>query len=482
MRSRSIREGSVGLLILVALGLLGGITIWLRGLDIGRTSYNATVEFDNANGMSVGAPVRYRGVNVGKIVAIEPGTNGIDVQLEISSVDLLIPKDSVFQASQSGLISQTAIDIIPRESLSSQTLTLSPVSEECDPTAIVCDRDRLQGEAGTTLDDVLVSTVRLSEVYASPEFAENINNLLNTAQVTAVEVNRLSDELQQLSQLVRQQLPQVTTTAQRTSVAISTTALELGDAANRAAGTLEGVGQTAQTFSATAVEFQRTAQNLNLLSSNLNQLIDENRTSLSVTLTSLQETSDSLQDLIITFNPTVEGLNAALDRDAIAQLIDDLEVLIANSSEASANLRDITASFNDPTLIVELQRTLDSARETFENTRKITSEVDELTGDPTFRENLRRLVNGLGDLLSSTQDLEQQIQYAQALEQYRQTVQELETAVEVAQTLQTEAQPAPQPTAAPAASPNPKVLIETAPQPKVLPTWRKPAKSGDGDE
>ncbi|MFP4300052.1 MAG: MlaD family protein [Spirulinaceae cyanobacterium] len=475
MRSRSIREGSVGLLILVALGLLGGITVWLRGLDIGRTSYNATVEFNNANGMSIGAPVRYRGVNVGKIVGIEPGTNGIDVQIEISPVDLLIPKDSVFTASQSGLISQTAIDIIPRESLSSQTLALSPVEEECNSNIIVCDRDRLQGETGVTIDDLLVSTVRLSEVYASPEFAENINNLLNTAQVTAVEVNRLSNELQQLSRLVRQQLPQITTTAQRTSVALSTTALELGDAANRAAGTLEGVGRSAETFSGTAVEFQRTAQNLNLLSDNLNRLIDENRTSLSVTLASVQDTSESLQDLIITFNPTVEGLNTALDQEAIAQLIDDLELLIANSSEASANLRDITASFNDPALIVELQRTLNSARETFENTRKITSEVDELTGDPTFRENLRRLVNGLGDLLSSTQELEQQIQLAQALEEYRQTVQELEAAVEVAQTLQTEVQPSSQP----AASPNPKVLIETAPQPKVLPTWRKPSKSGN---
>lgn len=479
MRSRSIREGSVGLLILVALGLLGGITVWLRGLDIGRTSYNATVEFENANGMSIGSPVRYRGVNVGKIVAIEPGTNGIDVQVEISPIDLLIPKDSIFKASQSGLISQTAIDIIPRESLSSQAQTISPVSEECDSTVVVCDRDRLQGEAGATIDDLLVSTVRLSEVYASPEFADNINNLLNTAQVTAVEVNRLSNELQQLSQLVRQQLPQLTTTAQRTSTTLSTTALQIGDAANRAAGTLEGVGQSAQSFSGTAVEFQRTAQNLNLLSNNLNRLIDENRVSLGGTLASVQETSESLQDLIITFNPTVEGLNTALDRDAIAQLIENLEVLIASSSEASANLRDITASFNDPALIVELQRTLNSARETFENTRKITSEVDEITGDPTFRENLRRLVNGLGNLLSSTQELEQQIQMAQALESYRQTIQELEAAVEVAQTLQTEAQLAPQPAAAASDSLTPKVLVETTPQPKVLPSWRKPAKPQD---
>ncbi|MEC4806466.1 MAG: MlaD family protein [Jaaginema sp. PMC 1079.18] len=467
MRSRAIREGSVGLLVLVALGLLGGITVWLRGLNVGRTSYSATVEFANANGMSIGAPVRYRGVNVGKIIAIEPGTNGIDVQLEISPVDLLIPKESVFQASQSGLISQTAIDIIPLESLSSQVQNLSPIGKECDSTIVVCDRDRLQGETGATIDDLLNSTVRLSDVYASPEFADNISRLLDTAEVTAENVSVLSQELQRLSQLMRQQLPRLTTTAQRTSTTLNTTALQIGDAANRAVVTLEGVGQSAQSLSGTATEFGNTAQSLNLLSDNVNRLVDENRASLSGTLVSVRDTSESLQDLLLAFGPTVDSLNTALDPAEIELLIDNLEELIANSSAASANLRDLTASFNNPELIVELQRTLNSARETFENTRKITSEVDELTGDPSFRENLRRLVNGLGNLLSSTQELEQQIQVAQALETYRDTIQELETAMAVARNLQEELKPDSQ---------TPKVLLEEAAQPKSTPTWRKPQK------
>jgi phospholipid/cholesterol/gamma-HCH transport system substrate-binding protein len=467
MRSRSVREGSVGLLILVGLGLLGGITIWLRGLEVGRTSYSAIVEFENANGMSIGAPVRYRGVNVGKIVAIEPGTNGIDVKLQISPVELLIPKDAVVKANQSGLISQTAIDIIPLRPLSSQAQTLSPISQECDSTEIVCDRDRLQGEAGATIDDLLISTVRLSEVYGSPEFAANLNRLLATAETTAVNVAQLSTELQQLSRLMRQQLPQLTGTARATSVTLNTTALEIGDAANRVAGTLEG-------FSGTVQEYEATARSLNSLSNNLNLLIDENRASLTGTLASVRETSESLQDLVTAFRPTANGLNTALDPASIEQLIDNLEVLVANSSEASANLRDLSASFNDPTLILELQQTLNSARETFENTRKITSEIDDLTGDPSFRENLRRLVNGLGNLLSSTQELEQQIQLAQALESYRQTVQELETSLEVAQNLRQELQP--QPTTQPGVAPpsqTPQVLVDSVAQPKAQPTWRK---------
>jgi len=150
----------------------------------------------------------------------------------------------------------------------------------------------------------------------------------------------------------------------------------------------------------------------------------------------MKATSDGLQELVVALKPAAYGLNAALDSEDIEQLLNNLNTLIANSATASENLRDISTSFNDPTLLLSLQETLTSARETFENMRKITSEVDELTGDPAFRQNLRNLVNGLSNLLSSTQQIEQHVQIAQALEEYQQAVREIEEYVEIAQKLE----------------------------------------------
>ena len=59
---------------------------------------------------------------------------------------------------------------------------------------------------------------------------------------------------------------------------------------------------------------------------------------------------------------------------------------------------------------------LKSFYKTFQNAQKITSDLDDLTGDPSFRNNLRNLVNGLSGLVSSTQQLEQQVEVAQFLE------------------------------------------------------------------
>jgi phospholipid/cholesterol/gamma-HCH transport system substrate-binding protein len=63
-----------------------------------------------------------------------------------------------------------------------------------------------------------------------------------------------------------------------------------------------------------------------------------------------------------------------------------------------------------------IQQTLDSARSTFQNVQKITSDLDDLTGDPEFRENIRRLVNGLSGLVSSTQELQDRVETAETLE------------------------------------------------------------------
>jgi phospholipid/cholesterol/gamma-HCH transport system substrate-binding protein len=48
--------------------------------------------------------------------------------------------------------------------------------------------------------------------------------------------------------------------------------------------------------------------------------------------------------------------------------------------------------------------------------KKITSDLDELTGDPAFRQNLLRLVNGLSGLVSSTKQVQQQVQVATTLD------------------------------------------------------------------
>ena len=69
MSQRSI-EVKVGVLILVALALLGGFIVIMGGLSF-EPSYTVYVEFENPGGLQSGAPVRIAGVKVGKVKEIQ---------------------------------------------------------------------------------------------------------------------------------------------------------------------------------------------------------------------------------------------------------------------------------------------------------------------------------------------------------------------------------------------------------------------------
>ncbi len=104
MRSRLVREGSVGLLILFGLGVFGIIFLWLNRINAAGRNYSFVVDFKDAGGMQKGAVVQYRGVKVGNIASINPGVNGVEVELDINNSELVIPRDVKIEANQSGLI------------------------------------------------------------------------------------------------------------------------------------------------------------------------------------------------------------------------------------------------------------------------------------------------------------------------------------------------------------------------------------------
>jgi phospholipid/cholesterol/gamma-HCH transport system substrate-binding protein len=382
MRSRTIREGSVGLLILLGLGLFAGTILWLRGVTLGSRSYKIILEFGNISGMEVGATVRYRGVTVGRITSIRPASNRVEVEAEISPEDLMIPKNSLVQASQSGLLGETAIDIIPRKPLATN-IQANPLDPDCNKDVILCHQSRLRGEMGVSVEQLIESSVRFADVYSDPQFFENLNTVIKNSSVALVEITKLTQEFGGLTKDARR---------------------ELG------------------TFSGSARELGRTA-------AQVNSLLTQNRATLVGTLDNLNQTSAQLRSTITTFN-------SVLNRAEQGEFIRNLEILSNNAAQASANLRDLSQSLNSPTNLVVLQQTLDSARATFQNAQKITADLDELTGDPTFRENLRKLVNGLSGLVSSSHQLHQQAQMAQILAPMAEAVNQAATTQPTAPTSQ----------------------------------------------
>ena len=392
--ARMMREGSVGLLLLVGLGAFGTILLWLNRITPGETSYRAIIEFANAGGMQKGSVVRFRGVKVGTITKVQPGTNAIDVEIQINSPDLIIPSNSLIEANQSGLISENIIEITPKGYLPGK-LSAKPLDKDCNSSLIICNGSRLRGTIGISVDELMRQSTIFAAQYSNEKFYKNVNRTLETSANAAANIADLSKDLQDLSKTFKGQISVFSGTAstlQRSTAQLTTTATK-----------------TADQLGTTAKDFSITAKQANRLLTNLDNLITTNRSSLVGTLNSMTETSNQLRQ-------TVTSLSPAINRLTQGQLLTNLETLSANAAEASVNLKDASKTLNDPKNIVLLQQTLDSARATFENTQKITADLDELTGDPKFRQNMLRLVNGLSKLVSSSKDIQEKTKVAVTLD------------------------------------------------------------------
>lgn len=386
--ARTFREGSVGLLFLLGLGTFGLIFFWLNRLALGHNSYQATIEFADAGGMQKGSPVRYRGVKVGSIAQIKPKANAIEVEIEIAG-NLVIPRDSTIEANQSGLISESTIDITPKRKLLSGVAIASPMSKDCNPSLIICNGSHLKGDLGISTDALIRQSTDFAAVYSTPQFYHNVNRLLETSADAAANVATLTRELQSLSKNAKGQLS-----------VFSGTAMTLQRATNQLTATTT---KTANQFGTTASDFSATSKQASRLMNNVDSLLTSNRSALVSTLNNMTETSSQLRQ-------TVASLSPMMNRLTQGELLKNLETLSANAAEASASLRTASKALDDPKNIVLLQQTLDAARVTFANTQKITSDVDELTGDPAFRKNLLQLVTGLSKLVSSTKEMQNDVQ------------------------------------------------------------------------
>ncbi len=394
--TRTFREGSVGLLFLLGLGAFGIILLWLNRITPGRSYYKAVVEFANAGGMQKGAPVRYRGVKVGSISNIKTGVNAVAVEIEINDPNLIIPADSKIQASQTGLISESIIDITPITNVATGTNIAKPLDKDCNPSLIICNQtSTLKGQIGISFDELIRQSSDFAAQYNNREFYQNVNRLLVTSADAASSVANLSRELQSVSKSFKGQIG----TFSNTAVTIQKATNELTTTTSKTVGQL---GETAS-------EFSKTAKQGGSLLNNLDELFTTNRSSLVRTLNNITQTSNQLRQTVSSLSPGVHRLTEG-------GLLKNLELLSANAAEASTNLKDASKTLNNPKNIVLLQQTLDAARVTFENTQKITSDLDELTGDPQFRKNLLQLVNGLSKLVSSTQDMQEQGKVAVTLD------------------------------------------------------------------
>ncbi|KAK7300304.1 hypothetical protein RJT34_11147 [Clitoria ternatea] len=207
---RSIWEGGVGLFIVSGTVLFVLSLAWLRDFQIRSKfqKYTTVFEFAQAYGISTGTPVRIRGVTVGNVVGINPSLRSIEAVVEVNDVKTIIPRNSLIEVNQSGLLMETKIDISPQDPI--PTPSVGPLDQDCSKEGlIVCDREKIKGYEGISLDTLVGIYTRLGRdiedigVINSYALAERVFYIIEEAKPLLTQMKAMANDVQPLLAEVR---------------------------------------------------------------------------------------------------------------------------------------------------------------------------------------------------------------------------------------------------------------------------------------
>jgi len=111
-------ELKVGIFVFIGLVILVFFILSIGGFKTWSLGYRINVNFNFVNGVKVGAPVRFAGVDVGEVKKIKlefvPAENRSNVGLVIWVRDIIkIPTDSTVWVNTLGLLGEKYIEIMP---------------------------------------------------------------------------------------------------------------------------------------------------------------------------------------------------------------------------------------------------------------------------------------------------------------------------------------------------------------------------------
>jgi phospholipid/cholesterol/gamma-HCH transport system substrate-binding protein len=365
-------------MVIAGIALFAGLVAWVQGIGLGRKSYNITVEFADAKGMEEGTPLRYRGVEIGKATKIRPGSESVLVDVEITATDLRIPGDSVIEVLSAALLGDKYMDVFVQTSLPDDPTLPLPTDPACNPQVLICDGSELQGRALPDLADLIRTSYQLSEIFTDPLLMATVQQLGQSVVSGTSGLSGLGENVTTLTKSLNGQMGN----------------LEKA---------LTSVGGAATEITTTAGEIKNTAVTAR-------EILEANRTVIALTMGNFGTASEDLITLMSDLNPVITEVHDG-------ELLNNLEVLAENLRRSSAKLLVATNAMSDPSNVQLLQETLDSARMTFQNAQKITTDLEELSGDARLRNDIRRLLGGLGGLFGRAEQLEQQVQATQSLMQ-----------------------------------------------------------------
>ncbi|MDZ4722452.1 MAG: MlaD family protein [candidate division Zixibacteria bacterium] len=172
MSTRKHIEFRVGVVMLVALVVLGGSLYWLQGYRLERNAEPITVVYDDVGSLAIGDNVTVSGVRRGNVTNLTLTDHGVEVELMIFK-DVVLRKDATFTIKSLGVMGERFIAIYPGKEtdLLDRTQSVQGEYESGLP--------ELMGLMGDMIVEVRQIVFTLKRTLVSDSSLEKFNNTVN---------------------------------------------------------------------------------------------------------------------------------------------------------------------------------------------------------------------------------------------------------------------------------------------------------------
>lgn len=303
--SESRQEWKVGLFVVLALALLGGLIMsFSKGLSPLRATYELRLRTADIGGLKSRAGVLMAGVQVGNVTDIELAPDGRSVVLRLRLEERYrIHRDAQFMIEQSGLLGDQFIAIVPRQNSG----------------PLLVDGDAVETVPSTDLKEMLRSAAGL--------------------------ITRLDDIAATLQSSARRIDQSLLSEGNIQAISASATNLQIFSA--RAAGTLDQVDQlvthNAEGVGAAVADLRGFTHDLRLLAADLRQVVATNADDVGRMVQNVESASATARGLLEGVDAGGGLLGGLLRDDRMRQ---DGAVLVSNLASASANLVLLSSNLN----------------------------------------------------------------------------------------------------------------------------------------
>lgn len=324
-------EAKVGIVIFLAILVLIGVYWFLGSLSLSGSTYNIYAMFSDVRKLDKGSDVRMAGVKVGYVSKIQlTSCSQARVDMLIFN-DTLIPVNSVARITQGGFIGDYYVDILPGNKCVGIKENHRIAGEE------PVQYDKIIADVSVLLGQLKVSVSGINQLLGDKQTIATVKDTIAQLDIAAASANKL---IQSAQSMLGQASPEIqkafanlnTATANAAQISRDIHEAILTEARPNLSAILRNAREASSNLSATTLQAQK------ILSS-----FGQSAGKLDTTFNNINTTTEQAAEMMKNFNAASSGIkDIATDQ----QIRCDLKQTIANISQATEQIKELTTSIN----------------------------------------------------------------------------------------------------------------------------------------